>query len=91
MGCSICGQDVDRSGSSTGVRWFLSRENKEAAEDVTGELCANCGEFLGQGLHTNMVVDYRLKQRFGDEDESEDHEVVSPLRMNIVESRRPVK
>jgi NMD protein affecting ribosome stability and mRNA decay len=43
MNCAICGQALDRSGSFIDARWILSRENQLAADDVNGDLCAECG------------------------------------------------
>jgi hypothetical protein len=91
MNCVICGQSLDRSGSSTDAQWILSRENQLAAEDVNGDLCAECGQHLEQRSHSGMPADYHLTKQPIESDDREQDEQTYPVRMEDVESRRPEK
>jgi len=89
MDCSICGQFLDRSESSTGVRWLLCRKNQLAADDVNGDLCSECGEHLEHRSRPGMAKDYTLTKQPLDSDDREQDEETYPVRMEVVESHRP--
>jgi hypothetical protein len=89
MDCSICGQPLDRSGLSTGVRWLLCRKNRFAADDMNGDLCAECGEQIERKCQSGTPADYELTKRPRDSNDVEHGETVYPVRMAVVEDCRP--
>lgn len=86
MNCSICGQSLDRSGVSTETQWVLAPETQRAADDVNGDLCAECGDQIERRCQSGTAVDYHLTKRPRDIEHSE---TIYPVRMEVVEGCRP--
>jgi len=89
MDCAICGQPLDRSEVSIGIRWLLCRKDQLAAEDVNGDLCAECGEQIERKCQSGTPADYELTKRPRDSNDIAHGETTYSVRMAVVEGCRP--